>query len=93
MLKSPLNSRKQTIMGTVMQLQRRQGESKDPPFRSGRFFCVGNRWYFTTREGFDSGPYSTKQRAVNGLDRFLKVAQLIPSSSHSGRLDQQLALY
>ena len=76
-----------------MQLQRHQGESKDPPFRSGRFFCVGNRWYFSTREGFDSGPYSTKQRAETGLNRFLKVAQMIPSPNFSGNRDQQHALH
>jgi len=66
-----------------MDIQKRSGESGDPPFRSGRFFCVGNRWYFTTREGFDSGPYSTKIRAETGLGRFLRIATLLPSKNQN----------
>jgi hypothetical protein len=56
----------------------RQGEQGGLPFRTERFFAVGNRWYFSTREGIDSGPYASKDRAEEGLRRFLKVAQLIP---------------
>ena len=43
-------------------------EQGDVPFRSNRFFCVGNHWYFSTREGFDSGPYADKIRATNGYN-------------------------
>lgn len=49
------------------------------PFRTSRFFCVGNRWYFSTREGFDSGPYASRERAEAGLGRFLHVVSMIPS--------------
>jgi len=40
-----------------MDTQCRSGEEGPVPFRSGRFFWVGGKWYFTTREGFDSGPF------------------------------------
>lgn len=56
----------------------RSGENNPVPFRAGRVFAVGNKWYFTTREGFDSGPFASKQRAEWGVTRFLQVAQLFP---------------
>jgi len=64
--------------------QRRSGDREGPvPFRSSRFFCVGNRWYFTTREGFDSGPYASRERAEIGLKRFLHVVKLLPENAQS----------
>lgn len=62
-----------------MDTMNRQGEQGSLPFRTERFFAVGNRWYFATREGVDSGPYASRDRAEEGLRRFLKVAQLIPA--------------
>ena len=65
--------------GAVMEPKARSGEESGPiPFRCSRFFCVGNRWYFTTREGFDSGPYATRERAEIGLKRFLNVIRMLP---------------
>lgn len=55
-------------------------EGRSIPFRTSRFFCVGNRWYFSTREGFDSGPYASRERAEAGLGRFLHVVSLIPQT-------------
>lgn len=57
----------------------RAGELGEIPFRSDRFFCVGNQWYFSTREGFDSGPYANKNRAEESLRRFLHVVQKLPN--------------
>ncbi len=48
------------------------------PFRSDRFFTVGSKWYFTTREGFDSGPYANRERAEKSLRRFLDIVQKLP---------------
>lgn len=56
----------------------RNGEIGEVPFRSDRFFCAGNRWYFSTREGFDSGPYANKERAQESLKRFLQVVTKLP---------------
>lgn len=61
-----------------MDTQRRTGEEGPVPFRSSRFFCVGSKWYFTTREGFDSGPFASRERAETGLKRFLHVVRLLP---------------
>lgn len=66
------------LEGAPMALYKREGEEGTVPFRSSRFFCVGNRWYFTTREGFDSGPYASRDRAHIGLKRFLHVVKLLP---------------
>lgn len=56
----------------------RNGESGEIPFRSDRFFCAGNKWYFSTREGFDSGPYASRDRAEASLNRFISIVQRLP---------------
>ena len=61
-----------------MDTQRRAGEEGPVPFRSSRFFCVGGKWYFTTREGFDSGPFASRERAEIGLKRILDVVRMLP---------------
>ena len=58
----------------------RNNEQGNIPFRSDRFFSVGDKWYFSTREGFDSGPYANKERAKNSLQRFLKIACTLPAN-------------
>lgn len=63
-----------------MDTQTRTGEPGPVPFRSSRFFCVRGQWYFTTREGFDSGPFASRERAETGLRRFLHVVRLLPAS-------------
>ncbi len=77
------NNSRTVIKGAPMEPTPRQGEDENPvPFRSSRFFCVGNSWYFTTREGFDSGPYATRERAEIGLKRFLNVVRMLPERSY-----------
>jgi hypothetical protein len=61
-----------------MNTQHRTGEQGPTPFRCSRYFCVGGKWYFTTREGFDSGPFASRERAEIGLKRFLHVVKLLP---------------
>ncbi len=41
----------------------RLGENERFTYRSGRFFNVGNEWYFATREGVDQGPFDTREDA------------------------------
>ncbi len=64
-----------------MDMNTRVGESRPAPFRSSRYFSVGGKWYFTTREGFDSGPFATRERAQIGLKRFLHVIRMLPYES------------
>lgn len=61
-----------------MNIEQRSGEVRPVPFRSNRFFCVGNKWYFTTREGFDSGPFASRERARLGLERYLHIVEMLP---------------
>jgi hypothetical protein len=56
----------------------RENELGNIPFRSDRFFSVGDKWYFTTREGFDSGPYANRERAEKSLKRFLNIISKLP---------------
>lgn len=44
-------------------------------FRSERFFCVNQQWFFATREGKDCGPYSSRDRAEEGLNKFLSMVE------------------
>ena len=50
----------------------RKGESGSIPFRSGRFFTVSSKWYFSTREGIDHGPFVSRDEADHALLHFLK---------------------
>lgn len=78
------NNDESVVKGAAMEPKPRVGEERTPiPFRSSRFFCVGNRWYFTTREGFDSGPYATRERAEVGLRRFLNVVRMLPEQEET----------
>jgi len=61
----------------------RQNELGNIPFRSDRFFTVGSKWYFTTREGFDSGPYANRERAEKSLQRFLNIVSKLPSEENA----------
>ena len=56
----------------------RKGEESAKPFRSDRFFQVDGAWFFSTREGIDIGPYSTKEdaeREERNLVKLLENAQ------------------
>ncbi|WP_413774396.1 DUF6316 family protein [Marinobacter sp. AN1] len=50
------------------------------------FLLCGRQWYFTTREGFDSGPFATRERAEIGLKRFLHVINMLPAESREMRI-------
>lgn len=50
----------------------RRGESGVIPFRSGRYFNVEAKWYFSSREGIDHGPYDSKYDAEVSLDVFIQ---------------------
>ncbi|MDJ0891005.1 MAG: DUF6316 family protein [Gammaproteobacteria bacterium] len=51
--------------------QSRRGEKRQVRFRSDRMFVVNNRWYFSTREGEEMGPYATREKAEAELVRYL----------------------
>jgi hypothetical protein len=49
----------------------RHGEQGAIPFRTGRFYCVENAWWYAIRRGPDQGPYPTKAAAKQSLIEFL----------------------
>jgi len=61
-------------------IDHRGDEQGEVPFRSSRFFSVGSKWYFATREGFDSGPYANRERAESSLQRFLAIISKLPQA-------------
>ena len=44
-------------------------------YRSERVFSVHNQWWFATREGENQGPFSTRERAKVGLQRYVLKMQ------------------
>ena len=45
----------------------REGEEVKTWFRTNRFITIDKKWYFTTREGLDVGPFKTQLEAERGL--------------------------
>lgn len=57
----------------------RRGELVDKVwYRSERFFCVDGKWYFSTREGTDVGPYANRSAAASGLILYIQYMQTNP---------------
>ena len=40
-------------------------------FRTDRCFNVENKWYFSTREGQDVGPFGSREKALRGVQRYI----------------------
>jgi hypothetical protein len=49
----------------------RLNEDKVAPYRSDRFYCVSDKWYFAIRRGPDQGPYSSMEAAQAALKKFI----------------------
>ncbi|WP_045855730.1 DUF6316 family protein [Teredinibacter purpureus] len=47
-------------------------------YRNERFFCVDGSWFFSTREGTEIGPYTTRLGASNGLQLYVHYMQASP---------------
>ena len=64
----------------------RRGESGRVFYRSERLFDVGYRWYFTTREGQDIGPYWDRREAELALAFFLATKLVDNDSANIRRM-------
>jgi len=53
-------------------MENRKGEDGNVPFRCERTYCVGNEWFFTTREGTEEGPYESKDEAEVELAFYMR---------------------
>jgi hypothetical protein len=49
----------------------RLNENKAALYRSDRFYCVNDEWYFAIRRGPDQGPYTSKEAAQDALKKFI----------------------
>lgn len=69
----------------------RKGELGAVPFRSGRFFYIDSKWYFSCREGKEKGPYDNKNKAEKALFAYIEqmedraTSQPEETASHSYR--------
>ena len=50
---------------------KRLNEDKTAPYRSDRFYCVNDEWYFAIRRGPDQGPYPSQESAQAALKKFI----------------------
>jgi len=55
----------------MYQQNNRYGEQGTVQFRSGRFYCIDNEWWFAIRRGPDQGPYPSRAAARQSLIDFL----------------------
>jgi len=53
----------------------RKGELGAVPYRSGRYFYIDNKWYFSCREGREKGPYDSKEEAEMALLAYIGQVQ------------------
>ncbi|MFL0804156.1 MAG: DUF6316 family protein [Agarilytica sp.] len=50
----------------------RAGETEQTRFRSDRLYAVENKYFFSTREGSEIGPFDSHEGAEQALERYLK---------------------
>ena len=63
----------------------RKSETGPVPYRTGRFFCVDSRWYFSTREGIEHGPFDTREKAQQACSNYIKICLQIENRiGHTG---------
>ena len=53
-------------------MSHRIGEPGKQYFRSDRFFCRDCQWFFTTREGSELGPFSSRGDAQGELLLYIR---------------------
>lgn len=61
----------QSIDSVSGEAMNRHGEDFVVPFRAGRFFTIGHRWYVATRGDEDLGPFPSRERARMALAQYL----------------------
>lgn len=54
---------------------REDDEEEKTRFRSVRFFAIEDKYYFSTREGMEVGPFTSKEEAEAGLTRYINALE------------------
>ena len=62
-------------------MEYRKNESEKVWFRTDRCFSVDGKWFFTTREGEDVGPFGSRQKAIRGVSRYIDSITMKRTSS------------
>lgn len=52
-------------------MKAREGENRESWFRCNRYYNLKGKWFFSTREGVDFGPFDTQQEAETELQDFI----------------------
>lgn len=52
-------------------MKAREGENRESWFRCNRFYNLKGKWFFSTREGVDFGPFDSKADAEQELQGFI----------------------
>ncbi len=52
-------------------MENRRGEDERMYFRSDRFYSIDNKYFFSTREGDEVGPFDCKEDAELALERYV----------------------
>lgn len=56
-------------------------------FKTDRIFQANGEWYFTTREGEDRGPYTSKEQA--NIEIALYIRRIIEKENMGGNANKQ----
>jgi hypothetical protein len=56
-------------------MKAREGENRESWFRCNRFYNLKGKWFFSTREGVDFGPFESKNEAESELQLFINDYQ------------------
>ncbi len=63
---------------------KRESDPKDlNVFRSDRYFVVDGKWYFTTREGGNEGPFASAEKAKGEITQYLLDRGIRPTSNEA----------
>ncbi len=53
----------------------RAGEEDKTHFRTDRYYCIDGKWYFTTREKIEMGPFDTHKDAESELMLYMRHSE------------------
>ena len=59
----------------------RAGEQEQTRFRSERYYRVSGKYFFSTREGVEIGPFDSKVEMEEGLKHFIEMQDIMSNKS------------
>lgn len=74
-------------------MTRREGESDRTWFRIDRFYCSNGKWYFSSRNYQNHGPFDTRSDAETELLFFMRAKGYISATDSFGSLEEAIASF